>query len=330
MKKTDKTPISNRGFNAQFLCTVPRHNPLILDGIIASVDSVRIKYTYSKSAYDYESSKRYDVLDDLLVELDSLGLWLNGDLDTDMGRQTYFKIGNYMRTVTFKLANGNNFAVLVGRYDYKEKSQIAAEAVLDLNPNKIPPEIWHRVARILAQKALKVTVLRFDLAVDIPMARNQLQLVQRPGSGYEQFKDKAGVVTEYTGERSHHAAIKLYDKGADLEEPDLICTRCEITIDPAKYKSISALWPQILTYAPVDLTMDFAELPYEVVSVILHPDLLPILKSRINRNTFAKYRKQIENYGQTYFTLTDDQTQQIDQYVHQYLTILKTAGTTQL
>lgn len=324
MEKDRQTPISNRGFDAQFLCTVPRYNPLILDGIVASIDSIRIKYTYSKTAYDYEACERYDILDRLLFALDSIGSWMTGDFDTDMGRQTYFKIGNYMRTVTFKLANGNSFAVLVGRYCYDQKNQIAPEAVLDLNPNKIPAEIWHRIARVLASMAQKITVLRFDLAVDIPLDRDQLQLVQRPGSGYEQFRDKAGAVTEYTGERSHHAAVKLYDKGADLDEPDLTCTRCEITIDPAKYKGITALWPSILSYAPVDLSMEFDALPFEVKAVILHPDLHDLLKASISRNTWPKYKRMIQNYGQTYFTLTDDQSLQIDKYIQQYLLSLKT------
>ena len=71
--------------------------------------------------------------------------------------------------------------------------------------------------------------------------------------------------------------------------------------------------------APVDLSMDFSDLPYEVLSVILFPDLLPILKSRVNRNTFAKYKKQIESYGRSFYTLSDLQTQQIDQYVRNCL-----------
>lgn len=329
MTQAPQTPISNRGFDAQFLCMIPYHDALILDGIIASVDSVRIKYTYSKTAYDFESKQRCDVLDKLLFALDSVQLWLAGEVDIDPGRESFFKIGNYQRTVTCKLPDGNSFAILVGRYccDSSVK-QIAPEIVMDFNPNKIPPKVWHRIADILAPMAREITVQRFDLAIDIPMARDQLQLVQRPGSGYQKFVSTDGqAVTEYTGERSHHAGIKLYDKGADLGQPDLICTRCEITVDPRKYRSVSDLWPSILSLAPVELDMDFSELPFGVQAVILHPDLHDLLKASVNRNTWAKYRKSIQSYEKTYFTLTADQIAQIDRYVSQSLAQFVTAGT---
>ena len=48
MENHPETPISNRGFNAQFLSIVPYSPPLLLDGVIASVDSLRIKFTYPK------------------------------------------------------------------------------------------------------------------------------------------------------------------------------------------------------------------------------------------------------------------------------------------
>ena len=77
--------------------------------------------------------------------------------------------------------------------------------------------------------------------------------------------------------------------------------------------------------APVAMSMDFSDLPYEVLSVILCPELLPVLKSKVNRNTFAKYKKQIESYGRSFYTLSDQQAQQIDQYIRNYLASLVSA-----
>ena len=331
MKKSTQTPISNRGFDAQFLCMVPRNNALILDGIVASIDSVRVKFTYRKKTLVGISGtpKPMDTLVLLLESLTANSLWMLGDFDIDAGRETSFKIGNYMRTITFKLNDGNSFAVLVGRYCFDSSvKQIAPEVIMDFNPNKIPEKIWKRIASILAPIAQKIEVQRFDLAVDLPVSRKQLELVQRPGSGYQKFISPDGkAVTEYTGERSHHAAIKLYDKGADLDLSDLTCTRCEITIEPKKFKGISQLWPTILYMAPVDLSMDFSDLPYEVLSVILCPELLPVLKAKVNRNTFTKYKKQIESYGRSFYTLSDQQAQQIDHYIRTYLASLVSAET---
>lgn len=318
--KQPKTPISNRGFDAQFLGTIPYQDPLVLDGMITSIDSVRIKYTYSKTAYDFESRERFDTLNRLLYELTSDSLFMLGQFDIELGREASFKIGRYMRTITYRLSNGDSFSVLVGRFCYDSTVKlIAPDVIMDVNPNKIPANIWHRIARILASTAQSVSVLRFDLAIDIPIARDQMQLLQRPGSGFEKFVDKNGGMTEYTGERSHHAAIKLYDKGADLEVPDLTCTRCEITIDPVKFKGIAALWPSILSLSPLDLSIDFADLPFDVKAVILHPDLHDMLKASVSRNTWPKHKRMIDNFGKTYFTLSDDQTKKIDQYVRNSL-----------
>lgn len=326
MEKDRQTPISNRGFDAQFLCMVPRNNALILDGIVTSIDSLRVKFTYRKKTLVGTSGapKPTDTLVLLLESLTATSLWMLGDFDIDAGRETNFKIGNYMRTITFKLNDGNSFAVLIGRYCYDSSvKQIAPEVIMDFNPNKIPEKIWKRIASILAPIAQKIEVQRYDLAVDLPVNRKQLELAQRPGSGYQKFISPDGkAVTEYTGERSHHAAIKLYDKGADLGLTDLTCTRCEITIEPKKFKGISQLWPTILYMAPVALSTGFSDLPYEVQSVILCPELLPVLKAKVNRNTFAKYKKMIESYGHTFYTLSDQQAQQIDQYVRNYLASL--------
>lgn len=323
MKKTAQTPISNRGFDAQFLCTVPHHNPLILDGIVASIDSIRLKFTYSKTGFDFDARERFDILNRLLYRLNSEQLWMQGYFDIDVGTERSFKIGNYMRTITYKLRDGNSFAVLVGRYCYDSTvKQIAPEAIMDFNPNKITPDIWQTIARILSSDAHGISVQRFDLAIDLPIPRNDLQLAERPPSRYQLIKED-GATTEYLGKRSQHGHIKLYDKGADLGLPDLICTRCEITIDGNKYKGITAHWPTILSLSPLDLSLDLAELPFEVQAVILHPDLHDILKTKVNRNTWTKHKKLIQSYGQTYFTLTDDQSAQIDKYVRDYLARIK-------
>ena len=81
-----------------------------------------------------------------------------------------------------------------------------------------------------------------------------------------------------------------------------------------------------MTLAPVDLDLDFSSLPYEVKSVILYPELLPVLKQSVSRDTFAKFKKQIHAYGQTYFAPTDDQAAAIDQYIRDSLVKFKSTA----
>lgn len=327
MKNEAQTPYSNRGFDAQFLCKVSRNKPLVLDGVIVSFDSLRLKYTFTKTTYDFETHTRFETLERLLFSLNSDGLFLEGLFDIHTSPEHGFKIGTYRRTITYNHSDGWSFAVLIGRYTYDNKVKLEApEAILDVNPNKVPENAWRRIDSILRGWSISVQVQRFDLALDYPLNRSELTLQQRPGSGYQKFVDPKGAITEYTGERSHHAAIKLYDKGADLGEEGMTCTRLEITIEPDKYKGIAGLFPTILSRSPLPLNLDFSSLPYEVQSVLICPELLPVLKAKTSRNTWAKFQKMIRAYsqenGETVFALQTDHAIQIDRYVYSYLAVL--------
>lgn len=328
MSAATQTPISNRGLPAQFLCTPPYYHPLCLDGVTASVDNVRMKFVYSKTAYDFVANERIDTIETLLNELTSVALFMEGDLD-HQHTPSNFRLGNYAHTVTYKLADGSSFAVLIGRYDCKESNrQIAAEAVIDFNPNKVPARAWKRITGILAARAISAQVVRFDLALDFPIQRSTLKLVQRPGSLYHLFSDEQYTQTEYTGQRSHHAAVKLYDKAAELQLPTP-CTRLEITIERSKFKTLQQLLPDIISLAPLELSLAFDDLPPIVQAVIIHPDLYERMRRSVSRNTWAKYKSLLEGYkpGDSgfFFTLPEDQIARIESYVRSYVAELPTA-----
>lgn len=107
-------------------------------------------------------------------------------------------------------------------------------------------------------------------------------------------------------------------------------TRCEITIDPKQFKSVKALFPDIKTLAPVDLSLAFSELPFQVQAVILHPDLYEILKASTSSNTWRKCKAMIQEYGQTLYTLPDNLFKEIDDYVKQRIKALQSIGSPML
>lgn len=341
--KQPKTPISNRGFNAQFLSIAPLQNPLVLDRVVASIDSIRVKYTYPKNLCHPVTFERTDTLQFLFDELTSISRWLGnthepmgGRYDTRTSRSS-FRIANYACTISYTLPNGNGFAVLIGRYHADEDGRhTLPEIVLDFNPNKIPVEIWGEIASILAPLSISTTIQRFDLALDFNIPRQDLSLIQRPGSEYNQYRSADGTaLTEYTGQRSQHGNVKLYDKGAELGQPDLDVSRCEITIDPKRLessdprlpKSIKGLFPTITTYSPMQTNLDFDALPFPVKAVILHPDLYDLMKQTYTGNTWRKYKAMIQAYGKTELTLTPDEFKQIDRYVWDRLRNFTNAGT---
>lgn len=306
----------------------PYYNPLMLHGVTASIDNLRIKFTYSHSSYNFDANERIETIDALLNDLTSVELFMEGNLDF-RHQPSNFKIGNFAHSITYKTADEASFAVLVGRYDYKESvRQTAAEAVIDFNPNKVPAQCWKRIMGILAGRAISISVQRFDLALDFPILRNNLKLVQRPGSRYQLLSDPHFTKTEYTGERSHHAAVKLYDKAAELDLPTP-CTRLEITIDRSKYKSLAQLMPDIISLAPLELSLELDKLPPIVQAIIIHPDLYDRMMQSVSRNTWARYKRDLEQYdtnsGGFFYTIPADQIKQIEQYTRTYLAAIPKA-----
>ena len=332
MQTQPQTPISNRGFDAQNLGGVAYCNQLSLPGLVTSVDNVRIKFVYRQSCYDRQQSSRMDTLDLLLAELTSVQLFLSGQIDIHVSSSN-FRIGNYRYTVQYDLPGNRSFVVLLGRYctDASVK-QCAPEAILDFNPNKVDGKAWKRILGILGSVSLATSVQRFDLAIDLCTPRHNLELKRRNNSGYEKFVSPAGAITEYTGKRSHHAAIKLYDKAEELAREGIALdhplTRLEITIEPKHFKSLKSLMPTIHAHSPLQLSLAFDKLPFEVQAVILHPDLYDRLKASVSHNTWSKYRKQIEDCKQTNFRIPDDQLDQIEKYVRSYIAMLPNAHQT--
>ena len=324
MQNQPKTPNSNRGFDAQFLSIAPHYKPLLLPGVIVSIDSLRVKFCYRSKVYLHDKKKAIDPLNYLYDKLNSAAMYCSEKWDIHTYEHS-FKLGSYYQTITFECENCS-FAVLLGRYYSDSGSKLYAdEAILDFNPNKVPAHIWSRVYRVLLENAAQAPeVQRFDLAFDFPVTRSSLELVQRSGSQHTRIASPAGAVTEYTGERSQHGAVKLYNKAAEVQKEmglvsDIPMTRLELTLDPKKYKGIQKHFPEILEKVPMQQDMEFQKLPFEVKAVILHPELLPVLKASCSRNTFARYKAQLRSYGQTYYTLPEDGPAQVDRYVHGYL-----------
>lgn len=324
MKKQLQTPNSNRGFDAQILGGLPYWNELNIPGVVASIDNARVKFTYRKSEYDHARNERIDTVNAVCEALGSVELFMCGLFDVTH-RESNFRIGNYQHTFCFALPDGSSFAVMVGRYCTESSvKQCAPEAVMDFNPNKVSAPAWKRVLSVLSSRAVSVTVQRFDLALDFPIQRSMLELKQRPGSGYQKFVDPKGAITEYTGERSHHGAVKLYDKSAEAGT-DIPITRLEITIEPKRFKSLAVMMPTVHNLAPLELSLCFDDLPFAVQAVILYPELYDRLKATTSHNTWGKYKKMITDYGQTNFSLEANQLDLIEKYIREYIALLPTS-----
>lgn len=117
---------------------------------------------------------------------------------------------------------------------------------IEFNPNKChQSEIFNRFLdtfNLLTTSGREL--VRYDLAIDIPLARQYCKLVRKGKTGYE-YKVKDDGVTEYLGQRNNHGRIKLYDKTVE-SKLDIPLTRLELTI--AKGRTASEVFPTVWLY----------------------------------------------------------------------------------
>ena len=129
--------------------------------------------------------------------------------------------------------------------DRTGKPQDAIKGFIEFNPNKCMQddlfvEFWNKLSILL----LSIVLVRYDVAIDIPLPRSQCRLY-REGRKMYQLVVKDDGMTEYLGQRSHNGFIKLYDKKAE-SGLDYELTRLEITLD--NKAQLSDVFPTIHIY----------------------------------------------------------------------------------
>jgi hypothetical protein len=273
-----------------------------------SVDSIRLKFTYKYQNYSYEKKCSVTTIDQLSCHIDNM--FFNG-CDTKWSYKDFFQIGSYCRTCTISGINWS-CAVLFGRYCYDSScKQIAPEAVFDFNPNKVPLEILQQVIARLRGPALIVELVRFDIAFDFPCKREAVTLVQDQRRSYRLFRGK-GAITEYQGARSSHGSLKLYDK---TKESGLSCdvTRCEITVEGEYTGAFSELFPRIYCFDLLQLDINFASLPFHVKACLVHPDLVQLMLTSVDKKTRRKYLSMLDKVSNS--SLAPDDWQAVDRFI---------------
>ena len=287
-----------------------------------SIDNVRLKFSYKYRNFDFEKRQGVNTIDLLSQRLDML--FFDG-CDVLWHYCDFFKIGNYVRTCTISgidPSRGNwSCAVMIGRYTFDSScKQIAPEIVFDFNPNKVPQDHSLQIIKLLSDGSLKVAVCRFDVAFDFPIPRDHVILIPNDRQSYKLFRESQKGVTEYQGERSNHNAMKLYDKTKEsaLAVP---VTRCEITVSGDYHKSMQPLFPVLVVLGELQMDFGFADLPFPVYACIIHPDMIPELKRKVDHKTWKKYSEMIANHGQR--KLTPGSWENVDRYISTQLSRLK-------
>lgn len=173
---------------------------------------------------------------------------------------------------------------------------------LEFNPSKLfACEEFFDLHRRLVAGALYVDVKKFDVAIDIPSAREDVFLLkdQRKRTTYELSESNK---TTYLGQRGNHGNVKLYNKQleAKLTKP---LTRLEITMDYEKISDLDfqAVFPRVLVFDTGQLVLD--DESYNGTDRVLmlaclehseYLDILPRVKRKKIECILSKYTHMLE------------------------------------
>lgn len=153
--------------------------------------------------------------------------WLN-DLDTyrdgiDVKHWLSIKEFTYRDMFNVTLVDCS-FVFAIG---FNGSAKDRSKGFIEFNPNKC---MYNFMFKEILDKLFSITldrqVVRFDLAIDIPVPKHLVSLV-KDGRNYQYIKSKDSE-SEYLGVRNKSGFVKLYDKKAE-SNLDYDLTRLEIT-----------------------------------------------------------------------------------------------------
>lgn len=147
---------------------------------------------------------------------------------------------------TLQTEDGITFYLGFGTYG-KDYTSWSMDAKLEFNPAKVGNSRWFKnLYQMLVQRSKFIDFRRFDVAIDIPVPRSQLRLL-KDNRKYTLLDYGGENRTEYSGVRSNHGQVKVYNKALEQGlQTDL--TRIEITVDYANssWQEFQRIFPRVM------------------------------------------------------------------------------------
>ena len=174
----------------------------------------------------------------------ALDTWAGAD---EVSTYTSNRVGSYRFLWTYYFEESS---VTVGYAHINGSGKTdAGSGFLEYNPNKVG-ERGAALMRYLQGRGAVLEPLRYDLAIDYPIARDMVRMVKDSRKYGCEISDS---MTEYLGQRNKPGRVKVYDKTAEAGLP-MPCTRVELTADAAwSAEQIAAQLPSVYSYDSPDL-----------------------------------------------------------------------------
>lgn len=181
------------------------------NGFIYSLDMVRLSLNFG------ENEKMQNFLN-WLSAFNTYGDGIEVDYWSSIKQFSYrhlFRIGT--DEYSYSLAVGFNGCSLDRNKGY-----------IEFNPNKCKGNVFESVWEHMVDATNSIEVVRFDVAIDIPLPKYLVKL-WKDQRNYT-YITKRGAETEYLGQRNKGGFTKLYDKTKE-SKLDYDLTRLEITVE---------------------------------------------------------------------------------------------------
>lgn len=203
-------------------------NPVYSDDLVLSIDNIVLDFYNMRPA----------VTEQLAIMIDNLIV----QYGVEVIRWTSFKPGTFSEQTSIRQKDGTSFWIGVG---LNGKKTVWDRCRVEFNPNKVGNTLaFTRVLKYLCSRTFvsQRKVARFDLAIDIPVAREQCFLVKDRRLYIERRHGQE--YTQYLGAKSSAIGrVKLYNKAVE-SNLDYPLTRLELTLDPVvPFENVN--WPSV-------------------------------------------------------------------------------------
>lgn len=198
-----------------------------IDNIIYSIDMIRLKL-------DFSSEKRISAFGEFLTDI------------TKIYVETFpvsYKAYQYRNL--FKITCDNNNTFVIGlSFNGNDKDSYYL-GFMEFNPNKVVSEPqFLEIFDTLRLHCFTAEVVRWDLAIDVPLARDMCLLVKDKRK-YSLVQNSELDKTEHLGQRNKQGFVKLYNKRIE-SDLDYDLTRLEITLNgDCSYSDFCSYLPRI-------------------------------------------------------------------------------------
>lgn len=200
-----------------------------------------------------------------------------------IGHSPALCVQNYI----LEASNGDTFYFGIGMYGAAPSAHWET-VKLEFNPAKVGGCSWfNALYNRLISVAKYVDFKRFDVAIDIPVARSRLKLL-KDQRRYSLIEYSMENKTEYLGVRSQHGQCKLYNKQLE-SKLDHELTRLELTVDynNSSWKEFQRIFPECFYIASGTPTASLAGTDLVLfLACNEHPEYIKMLG--------RKMRKKIE------------------------------------